>query len=293
MAHDLPVLAAGFIASEVKDKAWKVFVRDLDPETAAMVQSRWRWFPPIVGNPMLPREDGPAPTDAKIGAVTMAAAETPQYDFLNVVLNQTGWIDEVAAAADVVKAAVAHGEIPSAGPLDKAWLVAYRALYETVDDKASLQRTLETFDLVNERGQPPDKTMGIIDRIIAVDALTPYLRGEVAAPPYLPTIVSPEFADEWPQWLAVADKIKADRNDPTLGSEETFPMAAELLLAARDADGLTAMISSLPVSLATMRLADDMSIRLDRLCDSFLAHPAEAVLLSGSPIYKFDGRDNQ
>jgi hypothetical protein len=243
---------------------------------------------------MLAREGGEvSDTDAKLGAVTSAAAQIPQYDFLNVVLNQTGRIDEVVAAAEVVEAAVARGEIDRSGTLDKAWLVAYRALYDAWDDKAELQNTFRSFDLASERGQPPGKTMEILDRIIAVDALTPYLRGEAAEPPAVPEIASPELADQWPLWLEVAAKIKADPNDPTLGAETTLRIAAELLLAAGDVDALVALTGSAPASLGTMRLADDMSIRLDRQCEGFLAHRSEALLLSGTPIYKFDGRDNR
>lgn len=295
MTHGMPLLAAGFVASEEKDKAWDVFVRGLDPQTEEMVRSWWRWLPPVVGNPTLPREAGAAPgeIDIKIAAVTTAAAETPQYDFLNAVLNQTGWIDETAVAAEAVKAAVAAGLIKSSETLDAAWLIAYRALYDAVGDTAMLQNTMRTFDVTNERGQLPDKTLAILDRIVAVDALTAYLRGEVAEPPGLPAIASPEFAQQWPLWLDVAAKIKADPDDQTLISGETFPIAAELLLAVGDADAIAAGIGSSPASLSLLRLADDMSIRLDRLCEGFLAHRAEAVLLSGMPIYKFDGRDNQ
>lgn len=297
MAHDLPLLAAGFAATQKKSKAWPALVETLDGETAEQALQLWYWLAPAMGKPMLPRktdqrEPGPYGFTAdKFSEINIAAMQIPQYDFLNTLLNQSGEIDYVVAAATAVNQAMADGRLERRRTLDAAWLLAYRTLVGVWSDTEQLQRQFASFDLNTERRTSGDKTLGLIDRIVAIDALGPYLRGEVDELPEMPGLLSPSAEGEWQRWLEVAAAVKANPADPAHVGEDT--MAADMLFAAGKAEVLASLIADAPASLQSLRLATDIAIRLDRQCESYLWHPAESVMLAGTPIFKFDGRDNQ
>jgi hypothetical protein len=292
-AHGLPILAAGFLATQEKAKAWDVFVGGLDPETASAALTLWYWMPPAMGNPTLPRPGANEVMARKFSDVLIAAMKIPQHEFLNTLLNQSGRVDEVVSAAAAVREAAERGAIDPRGTFDAAWYVAYRALTEVWDDLDELQGQLRSFEVAPERSAPPDRTLGVIERIVAIAELTPYLRGETASPPAMPPILSADFAAQWPLWIEIADRIRADPTDPSLLAGDAMQPAAEMLFAGGEADALAASIAATPVSLGLMGLAQDMANRLDRMCESYLWHPAESTLLGGTPIFKFDGRDNQ
>ena len=297
MAHDLPILAAGFMATHQKTKAWPVFVATLDAETAERALQAWFFLPTAMGNPMLPRktdQSEPGPygfTTAKLNEIAVAAMKIPQNDFLNTLLNQSAEVDKVVAAATAIEEAAAAGGFERRGTLDEAWLLAYRTLAEQWDDPEQLEGQLASFDLDTGRNMSSDRTLGILDRIVAIDALTPFLRSEVDEPPAMPALLSPNAEAAWPQWLEIAAAVKANPSDPAHIGEDT--MAAEMLFAAGKTRELASMVAEAPASLQLLRLATDMAIRLDRGCESYLWHPGESLMLAGTPIFKFDGRDNQ
>jgi hypothetical protein len=53
-------------------------------------------------------------------------------------------------------------------------------------------------------------------------------------------------------------------------------------------DALRLLIADMPPTIASVGMADDFARRLDRGCASYLWHPAESIVLAGTPIYKFD-----
>jgi hypothetical protein len=128
----------------------------------------------------------------------------------------------------------------------------------------------------------------MLDTLIAVEALTPYLRGEAVGLPEKPGELSPDFT-EWPQWIEIAAKVKADPTDLSLSGEDVVPIAADLLLAAGEIDALASVVAAAPGTASVLRLAADMAVQLDRMCAGYLYHPSEAVSLGGQPVYKFDG----
>ena len=66
---------------------------------------------------------------------------TPQIDFLMTLLNQTGRVDEIAAAADALTEAIASGEIARDGSYGPAWLLAYRVLRKSGATDEHLEAT--------------------------------------------------------------------------------------------------------------------------------------------------------
>ena len=294
MERGLPLLAAGLVASQLKTKAWTAFARRLgDPAMLSSATAQWRWVPFSVGNPELPlTPDMSAPMDPvareRVNSVFAAAMLEPQGDFLGTLLNQTGRTDELVAAATAVRAAIEDGTIDPRGTVDVAWPIAYRALVEVWDDDAYLRNTLDSFEIdVGREGRR--SPMDHIDWMLAVEALTPYLRKVTDEPPAVPDDLSPEFAAGWADWVAVATAIRDNPNDPALTADEaTLPRAAELLYAADELDALAQFLETAPARRDIVAIARDMALRLDRRCASLFSHPSEALYLSGLPLFKFD-----
>ena len=67
-----------------------------------------------------------------------------------------------------------------------------------------------------------------------------------------------------------------------------MPLAAELLVAAGNSEGLARLVANTPTTSPLLNIATAMAIRLDRLCAHYLAHPSEALQLNGQQIYKFE-----
>lgn len=292
LAADVPYLAAALVATQSKAKAWTAFAKTLaDPELIDGVTGVWRWLPAVVGNPELPLGPGmTAPADpaqrARIHDIMIVAAKSPQIEFLNVLLNQTGQIDWVAGAADHLAAAIDSGEVAVDGALGPAWLVAYRHLRETVANPSRLEQDLRSFRL-NAGMTGSAEPMAIIDALIAAEALASYVSGEAAGPPSPPADLSQDFRAQWARWVDVATSLRVNPRDAALAVDDTLPIAAELLIAARDTESLAALIAAAPATSDVLGVASEAARRLDRLCESYLWHPAEAVLLPGIPVYKF------
>lgn len=282
VASGQPILAAGFVASQRDPAAWQSFIGQFGPRVVEQATAKWRWQPPLLGNPQL----STAPADAglsgspEIYQLVIASAKQPQRDFLLSFSNFTGWMEESAQAAAAVLAGLDSGALPQKGPLDKGWLVAYRALLESGRDAAEVRKALGSYELQLDR-YGRRKVIDILDWIIAVDALGPYLRGETATPPAPP----PGLSASWQQWLARAGEVKAGAIS---AGDETIAQFAEILLEARKVGELVAMLDAATPGEAQVMVANDMAIRLDRMCAAYLWHPAESVLLPQTPVFKFD-----
>lgn len=66
------------------------------------------------------------------------------------------------------------------------------------------------------------------------------------------------------------------------------PIVAELLFAAGDHARLADFVLAVEPVETRLAIATDFAMRLDRGCQSYLHHSAEALLLAGQPIFKFD-----
>ena len=270
-------LAALLVALDDKGrKEWDAFTRKLaDPALVSQLTQLWRWAPAFVGGPELPRTPDQSPLAdpamrARSHDVFIAAAKTPQIDFLMTLLNQTGRVEETAAAADALTAAIATGEIARDGSYGPAWLLEYRVLRQKWDDDDYLLSTLKSFEYPTPRGSR--RPLEMLDTLIAIEALTPYLKGETDGLPEKPGELSADFT-AWPQWIEIAAKVKADPADPSLSDEAVVPIAADLLLAAGEIDALATVVAAAPGTATVLRLAADMAVQLDRMCAGYLYHP--------------------
>lgn len=178
-------------------------------------------------------------------------------------------------------------DLSPTGPLDAGWLATLEA-FDTQGFDADVIRGLFgsiTFG-INRAGR---KNVGdILDWIVAVDALSPYLRGEGELPGDAPELLSSEFSN-WDHWLALARAVHEDAarasTDPSVND---LPILAEMLHAAGLRELLVQMLQAVPPTPESVALADDFAARIDRLCAAHLWHKGEAPLLGGQALYKFD-----
>lgn len=294
--YKLHFLQAGLVASQRDPNAWPVFVAGF-PETARLADltRMWSWAPALVGNPALPRIPVPdaaaQATQKNLHAIWIMAAKEPERDFLMTYLNQTGDVASAKKAAEAVLAEIAAGRIRPEGLLDPAWLVAYRTLRTAVADPAVVDTTLEIIPVNTRRVVPPTSSVSIrdlIDRIVAIDALAPYLTGKSDVLPDAPADISPKFRAEWPMWVELSKSLKSVPLTPLAKDPVKAPIVAELLFAAGDHARLADFVLAVEPVETRLAIAMDFSMRLDRSCQSYLHHPAEALLLAGQPIFKFD-----
>lgn len=289
--HNLFFVQAGLAASQHDVNAWPVFVAGLaDPSMIADLTRMWNWAPALVGRPALPRIPLPdAEMQARqksLHAVTVAAAQEPERDFLMTYLNQTGSIAPAEKAAQAVLAEIAAGQIKPDGLLNTAWLTAYRVLRENEADPTMVDSTLESID-VHMRAVGDVSVRDVIDRVIAIDTLTPYLAGKSAGLPDMPKDISAKFQGKWPLWAELAASLKSSPLASFAKDETKAPIVAELLFAAGDPARLADFVLAVEPAETKLALATDFAMRLDRTCASVMSHPAEALTLAGQPIFKF------
>ncbi|WP_432347353.1 hypothetical protein WMC41_06395 [Shinella yambaruensis] len=294
--HKLFFLQAGLVASQRDPNAWPVFVAGFpDTTRLADLTQLWSWAPALVGSPALPRLPVPdaaaQATQKSLHTVWIAAAKEPERDFLMTYVNQTGDIASTAKVAEVVLAEITAGRVRPEGLLDPAWLVAYRALRAAGPDPAVVDSTLESIPINTRRVVPRTGNVSVrdlIDRVVAIDTLAPYLAGKSDVPPDMPTDISRKFQAEWPLWVELSKSLKSVPLTPLAKDPIKAPIVAELLFAGGDHARLADFVLAVEPVETRLALATDLAIRLDRGCRSYLRHPAEALLLAGQPLFKFD-----
>ncbi|MXN46932.1 hypothetical protein GR138_17195 [Shinella kummerowiae] len=294
--HGLFFLQAGLVAMQRDRNAWSTFVAGFaQPEKLRDMTQVWSWAPALVGNPALPRVPVlNAASEAMrrdIHIVSIVAAREPERDFLMTYLNQSGDIAATVKASQALLAKIDTGRIKPEGTLDAAWLVAYRALRATSENADAVDQQLASIPFYGVRAQRPAGDVSVrdmIDRLIAIEALTPFVKGDAAAVPDMPSDLSAKFQAEWPLWLELAGALKT-APPATFGKDASkAPVIAELLLAAGEPARLADFVLATEPVEIRLALATDLAMRLDRTCASVLHHPAEAMLLAGQPIFKFD-----
>ena len=286
---DLISLAVGLAASAEDRKAWKTFASTVSQDDVFRAEvRRWHWLPAIMGNPPLRDPEADAERQAsrlRIHDVTIAAALQPETDLLSLYFNQSGETDVAVTVANDFRRAVDAGVVSPRGTLDAAWLFIF-------GDLASQTSAEHVHDVLGNATANIgrfgiDHVADLVDRVVAVDALSGYLTGQTDALPDQPADLSADFASQWPHWLDLAQQVRAGA-DLSATDPVDLDIIAELLFAAREIDALGNLLAAAPVSLETITTAGDFARRLDRLCNSYLFHRGEAVLLSGQPIFKFD-----
>jgi hypothetical protein len=193
-----------------------------------------------------------------------------------------------ARAARTLKKALDLGEIKPDGPIEKSWLLTYRALAGSVDDPNIVVDKMQQVTITSRhylRGTAGD----ILDTMLTAEAIGPWLRGETATFPPVPRLASARLMAAWPKRRVLAEAIKAGRDPGDIGRNSLLRgVAADLSYAKGDAAELLALIAAEKNDDFRQRMTADFMTRYDRLCDSSLYFPGDGLFLRDSTVYRFD-----
>ncbi|OWV75533.1 hypothetical protein ATY77_30880 [Rhizobium sp. R634] len=286
-ANGLPDIANYVAASENDPAAWDRFIQrgstkgsKLRPEFNADFARA------MVGQPRV--KGGGSPEKAQLHSNVIGTSFEPEQSFLEHILMLESGFEIGDLVAQQLTQQVKSGAINRSGTMDVAWLFSYRAavklagrpaLEEDLTRAYSGDRYVRTSDVF---------TIGdVMDRLLAVAALQPYVIGKTDAMPSKPEDLSDKI--DWPRWTEMATKVRDGAVSPILAADlETFGIVTELLFAKGDPEALQAFVRQAPSGEARLSVANDFAMRLDRACAAYLYHPGEAFTLSGRPIFKFD-----
>ena len=224
-------------------------------------------------------------TDQRMHEVLQATVMDRGGSFLGIVMNQTGRVDEVAAAARAVRAAVDEGRIDPARSPDAMWRESYRALVIAMGPEAT-QRTLSSFDFTADRRHYSGRTQDVMDMLIAVETSRDWLRGDGPVPGPS-ALLSPEF--DFGAWLAVGDAVrKGERAVLAEVAPELQEMAIEQMWVRGEVTEAVDLAFALYEVRDAARVAMDFAQRLDLGCAGYSSLPHDGFLLGGLDVYRFE-----
>ncbi|UVC10654.1 hypothetical protein IHQ71_08745 [Rhizobium sp. TH2] len=193
-----------------------------------------------------------------------------------------------AKASDKLIKLIDQGAIKPTDNMDESWLVAFREIAARIGDPRG---TMEKMERIGFDGRRHLRTNAgeILNWMLAVEAIAPWLNNPGDEFPDIPDEAGESLRVNWQTWRTVGTAIEAgdlqslDRRD-----EKASAIATELLFAKGDYQALTELVASVPSPWLKLRLAEDFSTRLDRLCDSRLYFPGEGVMGPAALLYDFD-----
>lgn len=293
MAQGLSSVAAFVAASENSPQAWNAFrTRNKDIKISRLEMLYVSEMRAMVGNPGIEiRDRYMTGEESRVHSVKMASAFEPEQDFLTRLMEKTGRFRALERAARTLLQQIQSGAIKRNGSMDAAWLFAYRSAIYFLG-----REQVESFlDISPYSGRRYVRSPGafmlrdVIDRLLVMEALQPYLADKQAANPPWPFGVSDKIKANWPHWIEMATRVRDGAVSPNLAANPvTFDMVTELLFAKADLPALWIFVDHSPIKEARVSAANDFATRLDRACAAYLYHPTEAATLQGQPIFKFD-----
>ena len=193
-----------------------------------------------------------------------------------------------AKASDALLKLLDQGAIKATDNMDESWLIAFR---EIAARRKDVRGTMENMARSGFYGRRHLTTNAgeILNWMLAVEAILPWLKSPDGAFPDMPPEAGESLRVNWPTWRATANAVKTgDLSVIDERNEKAVAIAAELSFARGDYRALSELIASVPSTWLKLRLAEDFSTRLDRLCDSRLYFPGEGVMGSAALYYDFD-----
>jgi hypothetical protein len=193
-------------------------------------------------------------------------------------------------AAESLKKAYDQSSLRPQDPMDKGWLTTFRALAAASGNPALIARKMAEVRIAS-RHYLGDDASAILDTMLAAEAIGPWFKdkGKGKAFPPVPSLASDKLKALWPTWQKLAEAIRTGGNPVDLAKDSgTRGMVAELLYTKGDWLSLLNLISGEQDPAFRQRLEADFMARYDRLCDSSLYFPGEALFLRNSTIHRFD-----
>jgi hypothetical protein len=192
-----------------------------------------------------------------------------------------------AKASDKLIKLIDQGSIKATDNMDESWLIAFREIVARSGDARATMEKMERIPF-NGRRHLATNAGELLNWMLAVEAITPWLRHPDGAFPDIPENAGDSLRVNWPSWRIVATAIKTgDFSQVEDRYGDMAAMTAELLFAKGDYRKLAALIEILPSADSRLSLAADFAARLDRLCDSRLYFPGEGVMGPAALLYDF------
>jgi hypothetical protein len=284
-----PAIAA-MILADVADPAELAALRQRHAGDAALLDAA---ASPALENAgaSLAAGRGPVPWDSQpeyrqthgqIWTIMRAAWVAGPADLLAGVVAYSLAIDQGAAAAEVVLAAIEAGEIDPVRDPESAWLLAAATLSQALPPER-FEAYLATFDWPGVRLRHYSASaLDSLAILTARQALAPVVGGGGAVPDR-PASLPDGF--DWETWTEVAAAVAAGEV-PQPRTVAGFVAAVELL----DAAGRTvaaADLAALEGAAVAMPVWRDLLLRLDRRCLGVTVHPGEGLRMPGDVLYKY------
>lgn len=289
LERGLLLTAGGLVAAHADQAAWLEFLAKIpDKAKADALIPPLVWLPALRGRPSLPR---PPAADAQgemirslLHQSMIAAAHTPERDFLLAYSNQSGDFAGTGAASTMINDLTRDGVTID---METAWLVVYEALKEASLPKEKVESLLASIAFTGNRFGNTN-VLDALDTMLAVEAFKAAAAGSGPVPEMVEG-ASKEFVVQLPTWKEAADAIgKGGDLAPFRSSGQKLGIVANLLFAnGRFADLSKFLTSTVPNS-DSIRLAEIYAEALDRRCSGHLAFPAEAVTMPATPLFRFE-----
>ena len=288
LARNLLVAAGGLVATHSDHDGWRAFLANLPDKTKAeSLTTHLYWLPALRGRPALPRQ--PSDAQGEIGRAlihqsTIAAAHTPERDFLMTYFNQSGDFAGTGAAATMINDLTRGGALID---METAWLVVYEALKEAAPSKEALESQLASIPFSGTRFGG-DNVREALDAMLAVETFKAAAAGNGTAPEMVEG-ASKEFVVQLPAWREAAETIgRGGDLAPFRSSGQKLGIVANLLFATNRFPELAKFLTSTVPNSDSIRLAEIYAEALDRHCGGVLAFPAEAVTMPMTPLFRFE-----
>lgn len=289
LARNLIFVAGGLVATHSDQAGWQTFIGRLpDKSKADTLVNRLAWLPALRGLPALPRRPA-ADAQGEMGRALIhqsiiAAARTPERDFLMTYFNQSGDFAGTGAAATMINDLTRDGALID---METAWLVVYEALKEAGPSKETVDSQLASIPLFGTRFGGGN-VRSALDTMLAVEAFKAAASGSGAAPEMVEG-TSKEFVVQLPAWKEAAEAISQGADlAPFRSSGQKLGIVANLLFTAGRFEDLAKFLTSTVPNSDSIKLAEIYAEALDRRCGANLAFPAEAVTMPMTPLFRFE-----
>jgi hypothetical protein len=289
-ARKLDILAGGLIAAHGEQSAWLEFIGKLgDKAKADTLTALLATIPALRGRPGLPRPPEAEPQSeisrSLVHQTIIAAAATPEQDYLLPYFNRTGDLAALGAASSMIIDLVRDD---AAIEMETIWLVAYEALKSVATAKDGLDAALEAISMQGPTRFGSASVRDALDTMLAIETFKTSAAG-AGSPAEMVMGASKEFLVQLPAWREATEAIARGADlAPFRSSGQKLGIVANLLFANGRFADLTKFLTGTVPNSDSIRLAEIYAEALDRRCSAMLAFPAEAVTMPGLPLFRFE-----
>jgi len=203
-----------------------------------------------------------------------------RHGFLLPFLNQTGRLEEIAAAAQAYADGVDSGKHGNEAGL--------LSLYADLVHRIGQPETDENLQIGTTAHFNSKIVIETIRWLMAREAILPFVKGETAEEPARPTLLPPQGSIDWNRWLAIASMLRSRQDEQLMETQGTDRAIAVDLAFAVDRIPFAQVLANKGFNIATRNaIHRDLLLRMDSRCDEHLAPPRSGFAGLWIPVYKF------